>query len=77
MIDMASRSVIANQHGLRNSFNSSDIYLLNERPWVSGFKYVQCNVMQSTMLAEEPRSIPTHKTPMQDVHALKRIFAFR
>lgn len=29
--------------------------------------------MQSAMLAKEPRSIPTHETPMQDVHALMRM----
>ena len=73
MIDMALRGVTANQHKLLNSLNSSDIYLSSERPWVFDSKYVQCNVMQSTMLAEKPRSIPTHKTPMQVVHALRRI----
>ena len=67
MIDMASRNVTANQHKLQNSLNSSDIYLSSERPWVFDSKYVQCNVMQITMLAEKPRSIPTHKTPMQVV----------
>ena len=73
MIYIALRSVTANQHELQNSLNSSDIHLSSERPWVFEYKYVQCNVMQSAMLAEKPRTIPTHKTPMQVVHALRRI----